>query len=76
MQLQRFVRNPLLLHSTAAALALNPSAPASQNGNGSGNNNNMNTNNPYGRNHQSNELFEELGGAGGTIIDTNDYTKH
>ncbi|KAI8129923.1 hypothetical protein FF38_03411 [Lucilia cuprina] len=70
-QLQRFVRNPLLLHTTAA-LALNPAAPSSSQSSNS--NNNMN-NIPYGRNHQSNELFEELGAAG-TIIDTNDYAKH
>ncbi|KAM7361916.1 corazonin [Cochliomyia hominivorax] len=71
LQLQRFIKNPLLLHTTAAALAMNPSLSANQNGN-----NNNNNNNPYGRNHQSNELFEELGTAGGAIIDTNDYAKH
>ncbi|XP_061394356.1 pro-corazonin [Musca vetustissima] len=76
LQLQHALRNPLLLRSTAAALALNPLSAANQNGNRNSNNNNLgnNGNNPLLRSHQSNELFEELNSS---LIDANDdYGKH
>ncbi|XP_073820501.1 corazonin [Musca autumnalis] len=77
MQLQHALRNPLLLRSTAAAMALNPLSASNQIGNRNSNNNNPNNgnnNNPLLRNHQSNELFEELNNS---LIDANDdYGKH
>ncbi|XP_075144739.1 corazonin [Haematobia irritans] len=73
LQLQHAVRNPLFLHSAAAAaLALNPLASGNQSG-GKNINSNINKdipNNPFSRSHQSNELFEE-------VIEANDdYAKH
>ncbi|XP_005180562.1 pro-corazonin [Musca domestica] len=72
LQLQHALRNPLLLRSTAAALALNPLSAGNQNGN---NNSKLNNgNNPLLRSHQSNELFEELNSS---LIDaSDDYGKH
>ncbi|XP_013102492.1 pro-corazonin [Stomoxys calcitrans] len=70
LQLQHVVRNPLLLHSAAAALALNPLTSNNVSGNRNNNLNKDSTNNPFSRSHQSNELFEE-------VIDANDdYGKH